>query len=177
MFSLLLATCAILSLQKVRAGPVATPSDSQSRSNCRYLPGDVNWPSLRDWANLNSTVEGRLIQTVPLAAPCHDPTYNQAVCTQYLASWAFPTYQYVLDLSNLDRSSDARFSEGDPTSIVAPFFTNDSCDPYTAKSSPCSIGNLPDYSINVTSWQDAAAGISFAQKRNIRLVIKNTGHE
>lgn len=160
MFSLLLATCAILSLQKVRAGPVATPSDSQSRSNCRYLPGDANWPSLRDWANLNSTVEGRLIQTVPLAAPCHDPTYNQAVCTQYLASWAFPTYH-----------------EGDPTSIVAPFFTNDSCDPYTAKSSPCSIGNLPDYSINVTSWQDAAAGISFAQKRNIRLVIKNTGHD
>lgn len=100
-FSFLLATWAIFPLQKVRAGPIVTPYDSQPRSNCRYLPGDANWPSPRDWATLNSTVGGKLIQTVPLAAPCHDPTYNQEVCTQYQALWAFPNYQYILDLSNL----------------------------------------------------------------------------
>lgn len=34
-----------------------------------------------------------------------------------------------------------------------------------------------DYAINITGAEDAAAGLKFAQKNNIRLVIKNTGHE
>jgi hypothetical protein len=38
-------------------------------------------------------------------------------------------------------------------------------------------GNIAEYSINVTSAKDVAAGVKFAQKKNIRLVIKNTGHE
>lgn len=39
---------------------------------CKYIPGDVGWPSQRDWQQLNQTVEGRLIATVPLGAVCHD---------------------------------------------------------------------------------------------------------
>lgn len=73
--------------------------------------------------------------------------------------------------------SDLGISEGDPTSIMSPWYTNDSCNPYTPRSSPCLIGNYPDYSINVSSWKDVAAGLAFAQEKNIRLVIKNTGHE
>ena len=38
-------------------------------------------------------------------------------------------------------------------------------------------GNIAEYSINVTSAGDVAAGVKFAQEKNIRLVIKNTGHE
>jgi hypothetical protein len=38
-------------------------------------------------------------------------------------------------------------------------------------------GNLAVYSINVTGADDVAAGLKFAQEKNIRLVVKNTGHE
>lgn len=38
-------------------------------------------------------------------------------------------------------------------------------------------GNIAEYSINVTNADDVAAGVKFAQEKNIRLVIKNTGHE
>lgn len=34
-----------------------------------------------------------------------------------------------------------------------------------------------DYTINVSSAADVVAGVKFAQNKNIRLVIKNTGHE
>ncbi|KAI4239310.1 MAG: hypothetical protein L6R40_005525 [Gallowayella cf. fulva] len=35
----------------------------------------------------------------------------------------------------------------------------------------------PQYAIDVRNDQDAIAGIDFARKHNIRLVIRNTGHE
>lgn len=58
-----------------------------------------------------------------------------------------------------------------------PWQQNGSCDPFTPQSTPCTLGNYVDYSIKDSSWQDAAVGIKFAEKHNIRLVIKNTGHE
>ena len=57
------------------------------------------------------------------------------------------------------------------------YFANQSCDPFTAESSPCLIGNYVRYAINVTTADDVIAGVKFASKNNIRLVIRNTGHE
>ena len=60
---------------------------------------------------------------------------------------------------------------------MAPFFANHSCDPFAAESSPCIIGVYVRYAIDVTEPQDISIGLAFAQLRNIRLVIRNTGHE
>ncbi len=60
---------------------------------------------------------------------------------------------------------------------MLPYFQGNSCSPYTPETTPCTLGNLVDYSINVTSAEDVLAGVKFAQEANIRLVIKNTGHE
>ena len=60
---------------------------------------------------------------------------------------------------------------------MAGYFQNRSCDPFTPETKRCELGNYVDYAINVSSASDAAAGLRFAQERNIRLVIKNTGHE
>lgn len=56
-------------------------------------------------------------------------------------------------------------------------FQNQSCDPFTATDRPCELGNYASYSINATSVDDVLAGINFAKEKNVRLVIKNTGHE
>ena len=63
------------------------------------------------------------------------------------------------------------------SSFVAPLYQNQSCDPFTPISRPCTLGNYVDYAINVTSAADVAAGVRFAQSQNIRLVVKNTGHD
>lgn len=63
------------------------------------------------------------------------------------------------------------------SSFVAPLFQNQSCDPFTPRNSPCTLGNYVDYAINVSSAADVAAGLKFAQAHNIRMVIKNTGHD
>lgn len=60
---------------------------------------------------------------------------------------------------------------------MAPFFANKSCDPFTPESTPCILGNYVDYAINVSQVSDISNGIAFATEHNIRLVIRNTGHE
>lgn len=60
---------------------------------------------------------------------------------------------------------------------MAPFFANQSCDPFTSRWTPCNLGTYVDYAINVTDVSDISKGIAFATKHNIRLVIRNTGHE
>ena len=147
-------------------------------SKCKYLPGDPGWPSTSDWNNLNDSVNGRLIAAVPLAQPCHTPNFNAAECAKIQANWTWPQLQYVVVHSlGLGFLSDQFDSSEDPTSIQNPYWLNDSCSPYTSESAKCTLGNIVDYTINVSSAADVVAGVKFAQNKNIRLVIKNTGHE
>ena len=67
---------------------------AQTTSTCRCLPGDSCWPGATEWAQLNTTVGGRLIPTVPLATVCHDPYYNEAACSLLQAQWQMPLTQY-----------------------------------------------------------------------------------
>lgn len=60
---------------------------------------------------------------------------------------------------------------------MTPWFQNASCDPFTPVNQTCSLGNYVSYSIRVLDANDAIAGVKFAQQNNVRLVIKNTGHE
>ncbi|KAL1595960.1 hypothetical protein SLS60_009650 [Paraconiothyrium brasiliense] len=61
---------------------------------------------------------------------------------------------------------------------MAPYFQNNTCSPFpNVNPDTCTLGNSPTYSINVTKAEDAIAGVKFAKQYNIRLVVKNTGHD
>ena len=141
---------------------LATLSAAQETpgQKCKCGPTDNCWPSIDVWDELNSTVSGRLIKTVPLGSVCHDPTYDQQACNALKTQWNQP-------LLHQDSSS----------SVMMPFFANDSCSPFDPASKPCTLGNYPHYTIKVLNEADVQAGIRFTQKHNIRLVIRNTGHE
>jgi hypothetical protein len=55
--------------------------------DCKCMPGDACWPSAAEWNQFNSTVDGRLIATVPLGQVCHDPAYNEALCNFVKLGW------------------------------------------------------------------------------------------
>ncbi|KAF5875951.1 putative fad binding domain protein [Botrytis fragariae] len=124
------------------------------------MPGDASWPSQNEWDNLNSTVNGRLIATKPIAFSCHEPNYDETECTRARELWTWP-------MPHSENSA----------SVMNPYFLNQSCDPFTDSSKPCLNGNLPEYAINISSAADVAAGLKFAEKNNIRVIIKNTGHD
>lgn len=63
------------------------------------------------------------------------------------------------------------------SSVMAPFFANQSCDPFTPASRPCTLGNYVSYAVNVSCPDDVIAAVKFAKQNNVRLVIRSTGHE
>jgi hypothetical protein len=63
---------------------------------CRCFPGDPCWPTPSEWSAFNASIDGRLIATIPLAAPCHDPQFDAAVCDRLRQNWLLPQEQYVL---------------------------------------------------------------------------------
>lgn len=69
--------------------PLATSStiDNTNAKSCKCFPGDACWPSEADWSAFNATVGGRLIKTVPLGSPCHDPHYDEAKCKELRDGW------------------------------------------------------------------------------------------
>jgi FAD/FMN-containing dehydrogenase len=60
---------------------------------------------------------------------------------------------------------------------MSPYWLNNSCSPFTPQNASCVLGNIASYAINVSSAEDVVAGIRFAKQKNIRLSIKNTGHD
>ncbi|OQE34805.1 hypothetical protein PENCOP_c015G05357 [Penicillium coprophilum] len=129
-------------------------------SDCHCLPGDTCWPAPSVWASLNDTVDGRLIATVPIGTPCHAPNYDAAACAALKANWTKPE-------PHLESSS----------SVMQTYFANQTCDPFTAKSKPCLLGNYVNYAVNVSSSDHVVAAVNFARENNIRFVIRNTGHD
>jgi hypothetical protein len=61
--------------------------------DCRCFPGEHCWPKAHEWNTLNETLDGRLLATVPLGSPCHDPKYDAKRCVQLLGEWRFSSVQ------------------------------------------------------------------------------------
>ncbi|KAL1646202.1 Zinc finger E-box-binding homeobox 1 [Didymella pomorum] len=60
---------------------------------------------------------------------------------------------------------------------MAPFFANQSCDPFQPRERPCELGNYVRYAVDASGPADVQKAIAFAASKNIRLVIRNTGHD
>lgn len=66
----------------------ATLTYTASKStSCRCFLGETCWLSRSAWDRLNATVGGRLVATIPLGSPCHDPVYNATECAILQGLW------------------------------------------------------------------------------------------
>ena len=101
----------------------------------------------------------------------HRHTVDRQTSTQGRCAWLF----HVADQGN--HPSVLPCSESHPAEIMNAYYQNQSCDPFTPASRLCELGNFAAYSIRVASAQDVVAGIRFGREKNIRLVVKTTGHE
>jgi len=61
-------------------------------------------------------------------------------------------------------------------SMMTPYWANQSCDPFTDRALPCILGTYTQYAVNVSTVAQIKKTIAYAKKKNIRLVIRNTGH-
>ena len=60
---------------------------------------------------------------------------------------------------------------------MAAAVANQTCDAFTPVTKNCTLGNMVVYAVNASSPLDLSKTIEFASAKNIRLVVRNTGHE
>ncbi|PSN59523.1 FAD-binding domain-containing protein [Corynespora cassiicola Philippines] len=151
---------AALALHATLSNAVPLLTRQSNSTRCKVIPGDEGWPSVQTWAQLNQTVEGRLIATVPLGSVCHGSSFDQSQCSKMQSEWGF-----------------ASLVVPQPAEFMSTWFQNNTCTPFSDPSGPCELGNRASYSIDVRSVEDIQAGLAFAKSRNVRLVVKNSGHD
>ncbi|KAF1998465.1 FAD binding domain protein, partial [Amniculicola lignicola CBS 123094] len=135
-------------------------------------PEDSCWPSPDKWSSLNTSLSGALIRGVPPGAVCYQahPTYNENHCEIVRSQWFNSTWHAQ-----------------DPISVDYPIWTDNSCNPIypngtsvtgdvEAGKKGCSIGRYSVYVVNATTAEHASKALKWAQKHNIRVVVKSTGH-
>lgn len=137
-----------------------SPAQKESEEECRCFPGDECWPEESTWQEFNQTIGGNLIATVPLGRPCHDPDYDAEQCEYLRSQWIWPEIHYQ-----------------SPSSPMAPYFANHSCNPFASPESPCEVGAYVQYSVKVSEPMDVSKTIWFANDHNIRVVIRNSAHD
>ena len=126
-------------------------------------PNDNCWPSPLTWNVFNLTLGGKLIADTPPAISCYDgPQQNLATCASL-----------ITELQN------STFVGNNPVAMGFPL--QDQCPPVNFAAGEvagnCTIGTLPRYTVDATNALDVAAAVIFASINNVRLVIRNTGHD
>ena len=143
-----------------------TPGIALANRQCKTSPMDASWPSIEEWNALNKSIHGTLIQTAPAASACYagNPFNVSNSCAEARKNWNYAEYQASL-----------------PEGIDSPIYANNSCLPpgssgYTAGKGG-SVGGAPAYVVEARNERQIAAAVSWASKRNIRIVVKGTGHD
>ncbi|KAF9882900.1 hypothetical protein FE257_004914 [Aspergillus nanangensis] len=157
-------------LLSVRAQPWIEPPDADynvtvGRSRCRCQPHQPCWPKKAEWAALNRSIAGSLVAVRPLGHPCHIPSYNETQC--------------AIVQANTQRSS---YRAAQPGAMQWQNWEswpqkNQKCYVGTPQSERCAQGRISIFSAEVDSAQDIQAVVRFAGQHNIKLALKNTGHD
>ncbi|KAI1866703.1 uncharacterized protein JN550_007556 [Neoarthrinium moseri] len=128
---------------------------------CRTFPGEADWPSDQEWDSFDDLLGGALIPTVPIGAPCYQNwgVFDKEKCAAVTKNFPNPY-----------------FHEADPTSTMWPLWQGKTCLPMNNANGTCTLGGYPTYAVNVSNVAQIQHAVNFALTKNIRLVIKNTGH-
>ncbi|KAF1830768.1 FAD/FMN-containing isoamyl alcohol oxidase-like protein MreA [Decorospora gaudefroyi] len=132
---------------------------------CKNYPGYAGWPSSDKWDALDVALGGALIKGIPPAAACYDGEYKDAMTCANVRR----------------RQTDALFVKEDPVVPFNQWQLDNPCPvPAASESLPisdCSLIYFPAYVVNATTVKDVQLAVNFARNNNIRLTIKNTGHD
>ncbi|KAI1669891.1 FAD-dependent isoamyl alcohol oxidase [Pyrenophora tritici-repentis] len=114
---------------------------------------------------MSATIPGRLLHTIrTVVKPCKLDLMLR-ILTHCSSILVHPS----------ENQTHSTISVPIPGEILNTYWQNDTCSPFTSSIASCDLGNRVLYSINVTGPDDVRAGVEFARRKNIRLVIRNTG--
>ncbi|TFK94015.1 FAD-binding domain-containing protein [Polyporus arcularius HHB13444] len=138
-----------------------------SGSSCRCLYGDPCWPSQSKFDKLSAQVSQPLLFPTPAAQACYTSP-DSAECTEAVAQWGNGNWRAnhtgAMQSPNFETFT---FSNG----------TIEGCYLNTTLGLPCGRGSVSVIAVDARSVSDVQAAVNFAAVYNLRLAIKNTGHD
>lgn len=140
------------------------------------------------WTALNQSVGGKLQNGRPLALPCYMRYTSDLNANNASNVWTMP---------DMSACSTIQMNKNDPVFIGDNFggymsynfapcvTTGQSCqlsallplDPISPLTGVCAQGGVPSYFVNATTVEDVQRSLEWAKQQNVRLVVKNTGHD
>ncbi|CAE6483923.1 unnamed protein product [Rhizoctonia solani] len=118
------------------------------------------WPSVNIWASFNSSVNGKLVAPRPPGWVCHDPNYDEAACNIAKENW-----------------NNSFWRANQTGAMENPVWDSLGCDINTPRNVTCDQGFVPHYAIDAQNDSHVSEAVQFADKYNLSLVVKNTGHD
>ncbi|KAL7946952.1 hypothetical protein V8C42DRAFT_319245 [Trichoderma barbatum] len=144
---------------------ITAPATGVGSFSCQ--PGHSCWPSLQQWDAFNQTVSGRLKIPVILSSPCFpsSPNFDENECANIMGSYGDGIFRQSIHGALQNTAWEGCGSANCFPGIVPP------------QGPTCSLGRLSPLYVDVETPEDIAATLAFSKKHDIRIVIKNTGHD
>ncbi|KAF6750575.1 FAD binding domain-containing protein [Ephemerocybe angulata] len=127
---------------------------------CKSYPGDRAYPGTAPWASFNRTVGRNLQVAIPPGAVCYQ------------------TLDGTIQTLDAAKCGEVQTNRGTDHPIST-YWTNSTCYPFpeSSESSSCARGSYGDYVVLAKTREHIKYTIDFARKNNLRLSIRNTGHD
>ncbi|KAI4650735.1 hypothetical protein J4E93_003092 [Alternaria ventricosa] len=134
---------------------------------CKTMPGDDLYPSQAAWADFDQLLGSALEKIIPIASPCYKNSeynnYDAAKC------------------ANLVKNFDAEeIYYNDNGALMNPLYHGMTCRlPASGDfaNGTCTQGGYSEYAVKVSNVAQIQLAVNLARNLNLRLVIRNTGHD
>ncbi|KAJ4309494.1 hypothetical protein N0V94_008902 [Neodidymelliopsis sp. IMI 364377] len=120
---------------------------------CKTMPGDTLYPSKLIWGLVDLLLDGALEPIIPIGSPC------------------YPKSEY----NNYDAES-----YDDNGALMNPLYYGMTCPIPTSgniANGTCTQGGYSEYAVKVKNVAQIQIAVNLARSLNLRLVIRNTGHD
>ncbi|KAF8800845.1 FAD-binding domain-containing protein [Phlegmacium glaucopus] len=141
---------------------------SKATSTCRCLYGQPCWPNENEFATLTTQLSQPLLHPLPPASPCYPPSAPSGNCSNVIANYTN---------GNWRSDQPGSMQNTNFETFIFPNDTISACYLNTTLGIPCGQGSVPPVGVDARSGGDVQAAVNFAKKHNLKLVVKNTGHD
>ncbi|KAF9532541.1 FAD-binding domain-containing protein [Crepidotus variabilis] len=135
--------------------------------NCRCLYGQPCWPPTSAFALLSQSLSQPLIHPTPIALPCYQNASSDA-CSTVKARFTDALWR---------PDQPGGYEKQNFESYTQPNGTIDACYLSTSLGAPCKQGSIPPIGVDARTVKDIQVALEFVRKWNLRVVVKNTGHD
>jgi FAD/FMN-containing dehydrogenase len=135
------------------------------KSHCRCRPHEACWPTNEQWSSLNSTIQGNLVATRPIASVCHEADFDEAACKTVKERWT-DSYWRAAQPGAVQWENWEAWPEH-----------HQSCYIESDESTTCGQGRVSLYSAKVQTASHIQKAVDFARTYDLRLAIRNSGHD